>query len=141
MGSIAFRVGFMSLSSRQVHASSHTKSRGNGKYKTKFRDRRRSESGNYFSATKLAEGNESIAVRHRGGSVSVRLKKAGEVNLLTKEGYKKVKIKGVLESKDNRNFARQNIITKGTIINTEAGKAVVINRPGRDGAVTARLLE
>ena len=47
----------------------------------------------------------------------------------------------MLESKDNRNFARQNIITKGTIINTDMGKAVVTNRPGRDGAVTAKLVE
>ena len=62
------------------------------------------------------------------------------MNVLTKEGYKKLEIKGVLESKDNRNFARQNIITKGTIINTDIGKAVVVNRPGREGTVIAKLI-
>jgi len=47
----------------------------------------------------------------------------------------------VLESKDNRNFARLNIITKGSVIETEAGKAVVINRPGREGSINARLIK
>ena len=68
------------------------------------------------------------------------LKKAGFANLLTKDGYKKAQIKGVLESPDNRNFARQNIITKGTVISTEFGNAVVLNSPGRDGAVNAKLI-
>ncbi len=131
----------MSLSSRQVHAGSSTKSSGNGKIKIKFRDRHRSEAGNYFSATKLAEKDSATSIRRRGGKVSMRLKKAGIANLLTKQGYKKAIIKGVLESKDNRNFARQNIITKGTIINTDMGKAVVINRPGREGTVNAKLLD
>ena len=125
----------------QLHVKPDTKNRGNGKRKIKFRDRRRSESGNYFSATKMADADESVPMRRRGGAITARLKKAGAVNLLTKDGYKHAKIKGVLESKDNRNFARQNIITKGTIINTDMGKAVVTNRPGRDGAVTAKLIE
>jgi small subunit ribosomal protein S8e len=59
---------------------------------------------------------------------------------LTSSGYKKAKIKSVLESPDNRNFARQAMITKGTIIETELGRAVVLNRPGRDGTINARLL-
>ena len=37
-------------------------------------------------------------------------------------------------------FSRQNIITKGTIINTDMGKAVVVNRPGREGTVIAKLI-
>ncbi len=124
----------------QLHVKSGTKGRGNGKRKIKFRDRKRSEVGNYFSATKLADANVNSQMRRRGGEVTARLKRASVANLLTKEGYKKAKITSVVESRDNRNFARQNIITKGAIIMTESGKAVVINRPGRDGAVNARLL-
>ena len=67
-------------------------------------------------------------------------KRAGFVNLLTKEGYKKIAIKGVVESKANRNFARQNILTKGTVINTEMGKAIITNKPGRDGCINAKLV-
>ncbi|MCL5442299.1 MAG: 30S ribosomal protein S8e [Candidatus Marsarchaeota archaeon] len=124
----------------QLHRSSKTKHIGNGKHKSKFRDKRKSEIGNYFSATKLADKNDVKTVRHRGGNFTAVLKKAGFANLLTKEGYKKVQIKGVLESPDNRNFARQNIITKGTVISTELGNAVVLNSPGRDGAVNAKLM-
>lgn len=124
----------------QIHTKSNTKMSGNGRKNVKFRDKRRSEVGNYFSATKLADSNVNLSVRRRGGNKGVRLKKAAIANLLTKDGYKKVKITGVLESKDNRNFARQNIITKGTVITTEMGKAVVINRPGREGSINAKLV-
>ncbi len=124
----------------QLHSRSHTKAAGNGKRRIKFRDKRKAEIGSYFSATKMSEENAFREHRRRGGATTMVLKSAGYVNLLTKQGYKKVKIKGVLESKDNRNFARQNIITKGTIINTELGRAQVTNRPGREGAVNALLL-
>ncbi len=125
----------------QLHSKSNTKGSGNGKRVIKSRDKRRSEIGSYFTGTKMAEQDVLRSHRMRGGSVKGVLKGAGFANLLTKGGYKKVKIKGVLESKDNRNFARQNIITKGTIINTEEGKAQVINRPGREGSINARLIE
>jgi small subunit ribosomal protein S8e len=124
----------------QIHKRSKTKMSGNGRKNVKFRDKRRSEVGNYFSATKFADSNVNLSVRRRGGNKGVRLKKAAVANLLTKDGYKKAKITGVLESKDNRNFARQNIITKGCIIITELGNAVVINRPGREGSINARLV-
>lgn len=122
----------------QLHEKPDTKTSGNGKKRLKFRDRRRSEVGNYFSATKLSDKDVRSTVRRRGGTLGIKLKGVAYTNLLTKDGYKKVKITGVVESPDNRNFARQNIITKGAIINTDSGKAVVINRPGREGAVTSK---
>ena len=125
----------------QIHRKSKTKINGNGKRLVSFRDKQKQEIGNYFSATKLDKKNVVKKMRIRGGKAHSVLKKAGFVNLLTKSGYKKVEIKGVLESKDNRNFARQNILTKGTIINTDLGKAVITNRTGREGNVNAKLLE
>jgi small subunit ribosomal protein S8e len=124
----------------QIHTKADTKSSGNGTKRLKFRDKKRSEVGNYFSATKLSDANAVSSVRRRGARIGVKLKRAGVANLLTKDGYKKAKITGVLESKDNRNFARQNIITKGTIIITELGNAVVLNRPGREGMINAKLV-
>jgi len=124
----------------QIHRKSNTKMSGNGRKNVRSRDKRRSEVGNYFSSTKLANSNVNLRVRRRGGNSGTRLKKAATVNLLTKDGYKKAKLTGVHESKDNRNFARQNIITKGCVIITELGNAVVLNRPGRDGSINARLL-
>ncbi len=131
----------MSQFGMQLHSASKTKRVGNGKRKRTFRDKMRSEIGNYFSETKLGESDVVKSVRRRGGSTTVVLKHAGFANVLTKSGIKKAKIKVVMESPDNRNFARQNIITKGTIINTDLGKAVVTNRPGRDGSVNAKLIE
>lgn len=125
----------------QMHVKSDTKKSGNGRRKVKIRDRRRSETGNYFSATKLADSNANQSIRRRGGTMAVRLKKAAVVNLLTKDGYKKAKITSILESKDNRNFARQKIITKGSILVTELGNAVVTNRPGREGSINAKLVK
>ncbi len=135
----------MSQFGKQLHSGSKTKRYGNGKRKVKFRDKKRYEIGNYFSATKLTDAKKdkdvTSDIRRRGGKVTAKLKSAAFANLLTKSGYKKVRIKGVLESKDNRNFARQNLITKGTVINTDLGKAVVVNRPGREGSVNAKLVE
>jgi small subunit ribosomal protein S8e len=54
---------------------------------------------------------------------------------------KKVKILNVLETPNNKFLAKQNIITKGTIIETEIGKARVTNRPGQEGSVQAVLIE
>ena len=132
----------MSQMGVQIHRKSDTKMSGNGRKNTRARDKRRSEVGNYFSATKLADSNVNLKVRRRGGAEGTRLKKAATANLLSKDGksYKKAKITGVLESKDNRNFARQNIITKGCVIATELGNAVVVNRPGREGSINAKLV-
>lgn len=124
----------------QMHRSSKTKGSGNGKRKIKSRDKKRSEIGNYFSATRMSEENVMRGVRRRGGRPAKVLKRAGFANVLSNGAVKKARIRGVLESGDNRNFARQNIITKGTIINTELGKAKVTNRPGRDGVVNAKLV-
>ncbi len=131
----------MSIYTKQKQGASRTKKSGNGKRKIKFEHKRRHERGSYFTATKLVGENETRPTRHKGGSITRVLKNAGFANLLTDEGYVKAKIMNVVESKDNRNFARLNIITKGTVIETEKGKAVVLNRPARDGSINARLLK
>ncbi|MGC8568257.1 MAG: 30S ribosomal protein S8e [Candidatus Micrarchaeia archaeon] len=129
--------------SNQLHSRSKTKSSGNGKRVLKFRDKRKSELGGFPADDKLSEKGDKDKVVHvkmRGGKLRLRLKKAAFVNLLTKDGYKKVRIKGVVDSKANRNYARLNIITKGTIISTELGNAIVINRPRQSGTVVAKVI-
>ncbi len=130
----------MSQFGAQLHTKPARKLSGSGKLKIRNRDKRRHEIGGYFIATKLGGENTIKRIRTRGGSTAQKLQYAAYANVLTKEGYKKVKIKGLVESKDNRNFARLNIITKGAIIDTDLGKAVVTNRAGREGSVNARLL-
>lgn len=125
----------------QFHVKSDRASSGSGKPKSKLRDRRRSESGGYFAAAKLGSEAELKKVRTRGGRLKDALKHVVFANVLTKQGYKKSKITGVMESGDNRNFARLGIITKGAILNTELGKARVTNRPGQEGSINATLIE
>lgn len=131
----------MSQFGAQLHTKPGRKLSGSGKLKIRSRDKRRSEIGGYFIATKLGSENATKTVRKRGGNRMQKLQYAAFANILTKEGYKKVKIKGIFESKDNRNFARLNIITKGAVIDTDLGKAVVTNRVGREGSVNARLVQ
>ncbi len=57
---------------------------------------------------------------------------------LTKK-YSKSKIISVKENPANRHYVRRNIMTKGTIIETELGKAKVTSRPGQEGIVNAVL--
>ncbi|MDE1804303.1 MAG: 30S ribosomal protein S8e [Candidatus Micrarchaeota archaeon] len=130
----------MSQFGAQLHTKPSRKLSGSGKGKVSSRHKKRYEVGGYFIATKMSEKSAVKGIRGRGGSQKPKLQYAGFANLLTKNGYKKVKINAVLESKDNRNFARLAIITKGTVIDTEMGKAVVTNRAGREGSVNAKLL-
>ena len=130
----------MSQFGSQYHGKSSRKTAGNGKIKKRIRDKRRSENGGFFANTRLADSNLSKKMRTRGGNAKNKLQYAAYANLLTEKGPKKVKITSILESKDNRNFSRLKIMTKGSVIETEAGKAVITNRPGREGSINAKLL-
>lgn len=57
-----------------------------------------------------------------------------------KKSSKKVKIKNVIETPSNRFLARQNILVKSAVIETDLGKAKITNRPGQDSMVQAILL-
>ena len=54
---------------------------------------------------------------------------------------KKATIKNVAETPSNRFLARQNIITKGTIVETDLGKVKITNRPTQEGAVNGILIK
>ena len=50
-------------------------------------------------------------------------------------------IENVVDNPANVNYARRNIITKGAVIETSAGRARVTSRPGQTGQVNAVLLD
>ena len=79
--------------------------------------------------------------RTRGGKKKIFLLKAKFVNVQTKDKIPKVEIKNVLETPSNRFLSRQNIITKGTIVETELGKVKITNRPTQDGIINGVLIE
>lgn len=111
-----------------------------GRYKS-YRMKRLYEKGNLPSQTKIGK-NDLKSIRGRGGNIKARLFHVEVANLLDQKTkkYSKAKIKSVVESPANRHFVRRNIITKGTIIDTEKGKAKVTSRPGQDGTVNAILI-
>ena len=78
----------------------------------------------------------------RGGNIKTFLLKAKFINLFGGDKkQKKIEIKNVIETPSNRFLARQNILTKGTIVETELGKAKVTNRPTQEGMVNGILVK
>jgi len=77
----------------------------------------------------------------RGGTKKTFLFGAKFVNVQGKGKQKKLEIKNVIETPSNRFLARQNIITKGTILLTDLGNVKVTNRPTQQGIVNGILIE
>lgn len=122
----------------QYHGPSLSKRSGTGGKRTKSSDKRLSLAGGPFTATKVSKKDVRKLVRGMGATYKVKLKHAAFANVLQKDGkMKKAAIKSVAETPDNRHHARQNIITKGAILDTEVGKVKVTNRVGQDGVVNA----
>ena len=79
--------------------------------------------------------------RTRGGNKKTFLLTAKFVNVREGNKNKKVEIKNVLETPSNRFLARQKVITKGTIIETELGKVKITNRPSQEGIINGILVK
>jgi small subunit ribosomal protein S8e len=91
--------------------------------------------------TKVGE-KKVKTLRVRAGKRKDVLLSSNEINVYnpkTKK-YKKIKIKNVLENPANRHFVRRNILTKGTVVDTELGKAKIVSRPGQQAVVNAVLV-
>ena len=112
-----------------------------GRYKQKGRKKKAYELGRDPAFTHIEKRRAKI-VRTKGNHSKVSLLAADTANLLdpkTKK-YEQVKIKNVIENPANRHFIRRNIMNKGTVIETEKGKAKITSRPGQDGTVNAVLI-
>ena len=106
-----------------------------------FRKFRTSELGRAPALTHIGSTKIRL-IRARGTSRKVRVMRAEFANLLDQKSKKfsKGKIVSVIDNPASRNFTRRNIITKGTVIETDKGKAKVTSRPGQDGMVNAVLI-
>ncbi|MBS3131370.1 30S ribosomal protein S8e [Candidatus Woesearchaeota archaeon] len=106
-----------------------------------FKKKRQNELGRQPSLTGLA-AKRAQNIRTMGSNRKVRLLSEDVANLFDPKAksYTKAKIKTILENPANRHFVRRNIMTKGTVIDTEKGKARVTSRPGQDGMVNAVLV-
>lgn len=116
-----------------------------GKYR-KERKKRKNELTGQKRVVKLSpEEDKKKNLRVKGGNKKTILLRAKFINIFNpknkKEKSKKLEIKNVLETPSNRFFARQNILTKGTIVETELGKAKITNRPTQEGMINGVLIE
>lgn len=111
-----------------------------GRYKAPV-VRRQAQAGSQPTLTKI--GNLRIKQdRTMGGKTKLRVLDTTIANVYDQKTKKhsKATITSVIENTANPNFTRRNIMTKGSIIETSAGKAKVTNTPGQEGAVNAILI-
>ena len=102
---------------------------------------RKTELGRTPAHTHIGTGKRRI-LGTRGNTIKVKLMVAEFANVLDQKAkkFEKSKIVSVVDNPASRHFVRRNIITKGTVIQTEKGKARVTSRPGQDGMVNAVLI-
>lgn len=122
------------------HGDQHKKKPSGGR-KQAYRKKRKHEKGSFPTQTKLGKTKQKIS-RTRGGNKKIRLMAAKHANLSDPKAGKtqKAEILRVIRNPANIDYDRRGIITKGTIIETPLGRALVTSRPGQDGIINATLL-
>lgn len=104
------------------------------------RKRRKSEMGRAPVMTKVGETKRKTQ-RVLGGNVKRKILQANQINLFDGSKYVVATIKSVVDNTANRNFIRQNILTKGAVVETDKGKAKITSRPGQVGSLNAVLVK
>ncbi len=91
--------------------------------------------------TKLGELKISVE-RIRAGYQKLRLLHGNKVNLYDPKAkkYAMAQIETVVSNPANSQYVRRNIITKGTVVQTNKGKARITSKPGQDGILNAVLV-
>ncbi len=112
-----------------------------GKYKF-FRKKKKYEIRGIERKVKLGKIKQKL-VRGIGGNKRTVLLSCEFANVIdpqTKKS-KKTKIKNVLQTPSNKFLARQNILVKSAIIETELGRARITNKPSQEGMIQAVLMK
>lgn len=124
-----------------VIVQSRSKRKVSGGRYTSTLSKRKHMVGGRPSLTKVSEKDHKKEVRAKGGNSKTKLLEANSVNLLDPKTGKTMKatVQKVAENPANRHFVRRNILTKGTVIETDKGNARVTNRPGQEGYINAVL--
>ena len=110
-----------------------------GRYK-KPKKRKLTGRQNQTRIVKIGDTKTKL-LKGRGGKTKLVSFFNNIANIVIKGKSKKSLIKNVLETPSNTFLARQNILVKGAIIETELGKAKITNRPSQEGNIQAKLIE
>lgn len=117
-----------------------TKKPTGARYKS-YRKKKLHELGNEPTLTKLGQRKiKKFRVLSAHTKISLLTENVANVFDKKTNKHQKVAIKAILENPANSQFVRRNIITKGTVIDTELGKARVTSRPGQEGTINAILI-
>ncbi|MBO3769951.1 MAG: 30S ribosomal protein S8e [Thermoproteota archaeon] len=117
------------------------KRKSTGGKKNPYRGKRKYEMGRPPILAKIGDENKTKKIRVRGGGFKIRVVQAAYANVaVEKDKVVKAKILDVIDNPANREFARMKVITKGAIIKTEVGNAIVTSKPGTDGVINAKLV-
>jgi small subunit ribosomal protein S8e len=119
------------------HARS-TRTRTGGR-RRRSSDRKKHQLGSEPTETTVGE-RRLKTVEARGGTEKVRAMQTDTATVATDDGTVAATIESVAENPANPNYARRNILTRGAVIETDAGRARVTSRPGQDGQVNAVLV-
>ncbi|MEK9635298.1 MAG: 30S ribosomal protein S8e [Candidatus Woesearchaeota archaeon] len=111
------------------------------RYSKLYRKKKLRDSMGIPILTSISEKVVSKVFRSRGGSRRNALVSTNYVNLNMGKKTVKVKVKTVLENPASRHFVRQNILSKGAVVDTEKGKARITSRPSKDNVVNAVLVK
>ena len=124
-----------------VRSQARAKRKETGKKYIAYRKEKKFELAGIPTYTKIGK---RVVRRRRGlgGNYWDNILSDNEVNLLNPKTKKceKATIRTVLENPANRHFVRRNIITKGTVVDTDKGKARITSRPGQVGTLNAVLI-
>lgn len=106
-----------------------------------YRSNRSIEVGGYPTETSLGEPIRRVKKTY-GSVKKIKLLQDKYVNIsISRTGKtKKVTLDEVVENTANIDYNRRRVITKGTVIETALGRAVITSRPGQDGVLNAILL-
>jgi len=120
---------------RSKRKSTGAKLRPNIKKKKRVR-------GTTFSETRIGERRAKTAAS-RGGNTKTRLLAVEKINVANSKTGKitRSKIISVKDNQANVHYIRRNIVTRGAVVETEAGLAKITSRPGQDGIINAVLVE
>lgn len=119
----------------------HKKSRRRltgGKRKRK-RKSRKHNLGRESILCKKSDSDRRKILDVRGNNEKIRLRTSDSVNVTDPDTGETAleKIENVLENPANPHFVRRGALTKGTVVETEGGKAKITSRPGQDGQANA----
>ena len=106
------------------------------------RKKKKHELGSLPVHTKFG-AEKRIIKRTKGGGLKIRAFSVEYANVFdpVSKTTKRVKILDLIKNPANPHFVRRGVITKGAVVKTEIGNAIITSRPSQDGVVNAIIVE